>query len=111
MREIREFEMEHDEPATAWRIVRPLVVMVTTGQLWLTLEHDAEDYWLEAGQSFVLPAGARAWVSAGRDGARVNVTSANSVSIGSAGVGVGTTSRQSVAADARGWMTRLLRVA
>ncbi|PTB17151.1 hypothetical protein C9I57_29895 [Trinickia symbiotica] len=105
MREIREFEMEHDEPATAWRIVRPLVVTVTTGQLWLTLEHDAEDYWLEAGQSFVLPAGTRAWVSAGRDGARVNVTSANSADadrrIASA----------QAAASARGWMTRWLRVA
>ncbi|MEX3956872.1 DUF2917 domain-containing protein [Trinickia sp. EG282A] len=106
MREIREFEMEHDEPATAWRIVRPLVVTVTTGQLWLTLEHDAEDYWLEAGQSFLLPAGTRAWVSAGRDGARVNVTGANSVDTDRRAAFA-----QSAAASARGWMTRWLRVA
>ncbi len=106
MREIRTFEMEHDEPATAWRVPRPLVVTVTAGQLWLTVEHDAEDYWLEAGQSFVLPAGTRAWVSAGREGARVNVTSANSIDAGRL-----TALTQSAAASARGWMTRWLRVA
>lgn len=76
MREIRTIEMEHDEPAAAWRVASPLAVTVTAGQLWLTVEHDSEDYWLEAGQSFVLQAGARAWLGAGREGMQVALTHA-----------------------------------
>ncbi|RKP48999.1 DUF2917 domain-containing protein [Trinickia fusca] len=78
MREIRIFEMEQDEPATVWSIARPLVVTVTAGQLWLTLEGDAEDYWLDTGQSFRLPAGARAWVGAGRGDVRMTAASIGS---------------------------------
>lgn len=111
MREIRTFEMEHDEPAIAWRIARSLVVTVTAGQLWLTIEHDAEDYWLNAGQSFALPAGTRAWISAGREGARVDVSSANPARIDWAGASTRATLMQSLAAGARGWMMRWLQVA
>jgi len=60
MREIRTFELEHGEPATAWRVAQPLNLKVTTGEVWLTLEGDAEDYWLAADESFELPRGARA---------------------------------------------------
>jgi len=35
MREIRMFEMEEHEPATVWRASRPLVINVTSGQLWV----------------------------------------------------------------------------
>ncbi|MGN6667776.1 MAG: DUF2917 domain-containing protein [Trinickia sp.] len=76
MREIRTFEMGYDEPATAWRVDRAIVVEVAHGALWLTIEGDAEDYWLEPGQSFLLPAGARAWIGSGRGDVRLAVTSA-----------------------------------
>ena len=76
MREIRMFEMREHEPATAWRVASPLVITVTAGQLWLTIEHDSEDYWLEAGQSFELRPGARAWIGASRGTVRMTVTRA-----------------------------------
>ena len=75
MREIRTFELEHGEPAVVWEIPRPLVLTVTAGELWLTIEGDADDYWIAAGEPFSLPAQARAWISAGRDGARFAVAS------------------------------------
>jgi quercetin dioxygenase-like cupin family protein len=77
MREIRMFEMEEHEPATVWRVSRPLVINVTSGQLWLTVEHDSEDYWLEAGQSCTLAAGMRAWVGPSRGTVRMTVTDAD----------------------------------
>jgi quercetin dioxygenase-like cupin family protein len=70
MREIRHFELAHGEPATGWDVTRPLILNVTAGKLWLTIEGDSEDYWLAAGDSFELPRAARAWVSAERGGAR-----------------------------------------
>ncbi|CAG4890241.1 DUF2917 domain-containing protein [Paraburkholderia saeva] len=74
MREIRTFELEHDEPAAAWRVAEPLILKVMAGQVWLTIDGDPEDYWLAAGDTFELPRGARAWVSAGPDNARVALT-------------------------------------
>ncbi|MGN6650918.1 DUF2917 domain-containing protein [Trinickia sp.] len=76
MREIRTFEMGYDEPATAWRVDRPLVVEVEQGTLWLTVEGDAEDYWLDRGQSFLLPAGTRAWIGSGDGDVRLTVRGA-----------------------------------
>ncbi|MBP0591312.1 DUF2917 domain-containing protein [Paraburkholderia sp. LEh10] len=73
MREIRTFELEHGEPASAWRVAQPLTVNVLAGELWLTVEGDAEDYWLAAGESFELKRGAIAWLSAGQDGARLSL--------------------------------------
>jgi quercetin dioxygenase-like cupin family protein len=78
MREIRTFEMGYDEPATAWRADHALVVEVEQGTLWLTFEGDAEDYWVDSGQSFVLPAGMRAWIGAGRGDVRLTLSSASS---------------------------------
>jgi quercetin dioxygenase-like cupin family protein len=71
MREIRTFELEHGEPAAAWRAAQPLVLQVMAGELWLTVEGDSEDYWLSAGETFELSDGALAWVSAGQRGARL----------------------------------------
>ncbi len=79
MREIRTYEMGYDEPATAWRVDRALVVEVAHGALWLTIEGDAQDYWLDPGQSFLLPAGVKAWVGSGRDDVRMTVTDAGSL--------------------------------
>jgi quercetin dioxygenase-like cupin family protein len=77
MREIRTFELEHGEPASAWRVAQPLAVNVLAGELWLTVEGDAEDYWLAAGESFELKRGVVAWLSAGRDGVRLSLTVAS----------------------------------
>jgi quercetin dioxygenase-like cupin family protein len=74
MREIRTFELEHGEPASAWRIAQPLSVNVLSGELWLTVEGDAEDYWLAAGESFELKRGAVAWMSAGANGVRLSLS-------------------------------------
>ncbi|MGF6755426.1 DUF2917 domain-containing protein [Paraburkholderia sp. GAS42] len=74
MREIRTFELQHDEPAAAWRVARPLILKVMAGEIWITLDGDPEDYWLAAGETFELPRGARAWVSAGPGNARVALT-------------------------------------
>jgi quercetin dioxygenase-like cupin family protein len=101
MREIRTFELEHGEPAAAWHVVRPSMLTVTEGEVWLTLEGDSEDYWLAAGDAFALPEGARAWISAGERGARL------SLSFASGGPGVST----SALPAARGWMPRWLQVA
>ncbi len=43
MREIRTFELEHDEPAAAWRVSQPLVLSVMAGEVWLTVEGNADD--------------------------------------------------------------------
>jgi quercetin dioxygenase-like cupin family protein len=71
MREIRTFELDHGEPATAWRVARPLTLQVMAGQVWLTVEGDLRDYWLASGETFELNRGARVWVSAGQGGARL----------------------------------------
>jgi quercetin dioxygenase-like cupin family protein len=71
MREIRTFELEYGESAAAWRVAQPLVLKVMAGQIWLTVEGDAEDYWLSSGDTFELSRGAVARVSAGQGGARM----------------------------------------
>ncbi|WP_321847076.1 DUF2917 domain-containing protein [Paraburkholderia bannensis] len=70
MREIRIFELEHGEPAETWRLAQAMQLHVSEGELWLTIGGDANDYWLRAGESIDLMAGAQVCVSAGNDGAR-----------------------------------------
>lgn len=111
MREIRTFEMERDEPAAVWRIAQPIVVKVTAGQLWLTIEGDAEDYWLDAGQSFVLTAGARAWVGAGHSSVRVAVTNAGSRALRGERDLHGERRQPGSVPRYRGWMPRWLQAA
>jgi quercetin dioxygenase-like cupin family protein len=101
MREVRTFEMEYQEPPVLWQVAEPLVVTVMAGQLWLTMELDAEDVWLEKGQSFVVPAAARAWISAGQGGARVTVSSAGRAAM----------TRSASRHGMRAWMPRWLRPA
>ena len=71
MREIRTFELDHGEPATAWRVTQALTLQVMAGEVWLTVQGDLRDYWLSAGETFELSRGERAWVSAGPGGARL----------------------------------------
>jgi len=70
MREVRIFELEHGEPAAAWRVARPSIFKVISGEVWLTVEGEHDDHWLAMGESIELPRGAVAWISAGQAGAR-----------------------------------------
>lgn len=65
MREIRIFELEYGEPVETWRLAQPMQLHVSEGELWLTFDGDAGDYWLRAGESIALAAGVRVHVSAG----------------------------------------------
>lgn len=105
MREIRTFELEHGEPASAWRAAQPLAVNVLAGELWLTVEGDAEDYWLAPGESFELNRGAVAWLSAGREGARLSLTVASGGQVGD------TVRVRRQRATLRTWMPRWLLAA
>ncbi|WP_144148173.1 DUF2917 domain-containing protein [Paraburkholderia sp. BCC1884] len=75
MREVRIFELEHGEPASAWRVARPTIFKVVSGEIWLTVEGDSEDHWLATGESIELPRRAVAWISAGHAGARFAMAS------------------------------------
>ncbi|HEX7933408.1 MAG TPA: DUF2917 domain-containing protein [Paraburkholderia sp.] len=75
MREVRIFELEHDEPTSAWRVARPSTFKVISGEIWLTVEGDSADYWLATGESVELPRRAVAWISAGQAGARFALAS------------------------------------
>ncbi|WP_322015913.1 DUF2917 domain-containing protein [Paraburkholderia sp. J12] len=70
MREIRIFELEHQEPVQTWRLAQPLQLHVSEGELWLTMEGDSGDYWLRKGESFELAGGTAVHLSAGQAGAR-----------------------------------------
>lgn len=65
MREIRIFELEQGEPVETWRLAQPMQLHVSEGELWLTIDGDAGDYWLRAGDSIDLAGGVRVHVSAG----------------------------------------------
>jgi quercetin dioxygenase-like cupin family protein len=96
MREVRIFELEHGEPAAAWRVARPSIFKVISGEIWLTVEGDGEDHWLATGESIELPRRAVAWISAGHVGARFALASG---------------SEHSATRPAAGWLPRWLSVA
>lgn len=75
MREVRIFELEHGEPTAAWRVARPSIFKVISGEIWLTIEGHSEDHWLAAGESIELPRRAVAWISTGQTGARFALAS------------------------------------
>lgn len=52
----------------AIRAAQDMVLTVRAGRAWVTVERDAADYWLAAGDALPLQAGERAWVG-GWDGA------------------------------------------
>ncbi len=81
MREIRTYAFEPGEPATRWRARRPARLVVTAGEVWLTIEGSLDDHWLAAGQSFDLPTRSRVWIGVGRSGARVQLESVVAASV------------------------------
>lgn len=62
MFKIHHFRFSDDTPVTHMTIGRT-TLSVTRGVLWVTMEGDATDYWLEAGASLTVPAGQRLWLS------------------------------------------------
>ncbi|MDR5747944.1 DUF2917 domain-containing protein [Caballeronia sp. LZ029] len=67
MREIRTFELDRRDAPTRWVIDRPQTLRVTRGQVWLTIEGAADDYWLDAGVSVELKPYTTIWVSGTAD--------------------------------------------
>jgi hypothetical protein len=67
MREIRSFELDRRDAPTRWVIDRPQTLRVKRGQLWLTIEGEAGDHWLEAGAFVELKPYTTIWVSATAD--------------------------------------------
>jgi hypothetical protein len=72
MREIRRFELDADL-CIARRVTSACELAVETGRIWLTIEGDACDHWLSAGERFMLPRGKHIWLSAETGGARLRV--------------------------------------
>ncbi len=72
LNEIRHYELE---PGVCVAQFHPAGgrIAVVAGTLWLTLEGEAADYWLQAGDSLVLAPRQRAWLSAERGNARFQV--------------------------------------
>ncbi|KXV03571.1 hypothetical protein CR51_16830 [Caballeronia megalochromosomata] len=67
MREIRTFELDRRDAPTRWVIDRPQILRVTRGQIWVTIEGAADDYWLDAGASVELKPYTTIWVSGTED--------------------------------------------
>lgn len=105
MREIRIFELEHGEPAETWRLAEALQLHVSEGELWLTIGGDAGDYWLRAGESMELAAGARVCLSAGREGARFVLALGGASAHAATGL-----HRQRVGTGLVGWVAQALRL-
>lgn len=104
MREIRIFELENGEPAETWRLAQAMQLHVSEGELWLTIGGDANDYWLRAGESVELLAGARVCLSAGNDGARFVLALGGASAHAAAGL-----HRQRGASGFAGWVAQALR--
>jgi len=75
MREIRTFELDRRDPPTRWVIDRPQTLRVTRGQIWLTIEGEADDHWLDAGASVELKPYTTIWVSGTKDASWFSVAS------------------------------------
>jgi hypothetical protein len=67
MREIRHFELDRRDAPTRWVIDQPQTLRVTRGQIWLTIEGEADDHWLDAGMFVELKPYTTIWVSASDD--------------------------------------------
>ncbi|WP_277186460.1 DUF2917 domain-containing protein [Caballeronia sp. BR00000012568055] len=75
MREIRTFELDRQDAATRWVIDRPQTLHVLRGQIWLTIEGEADDHWLDAGASVELQPFTTIWVSGAQDAIRFSLAS------------------------------------
>jgi quercetin dioxygenase-like cupin family protein len=80
MDELRTFELGAPHAAQALVLVRDAALCAVSGPIWLTIEGEADDIWLQAGERIGLKAGQRVWLSAEQDGARFTVLTQSQVS-------------------------------
>jgi hypothetical protein len=73
MDELRTFELELPHRAQSLRLGRTATLCALDGPLWVTVEGDFADIWLQAGERVEIGAGQRIWLSAERNGARFTV--------------------------------------
>lgn len=76
MREIRTLELNKSDATTCWVINQAKTLRVCEGILWLTIEGDAEDRWLVAGDSIELAAGITVWLDSQTLDTRLTLASA-----------------------------------
>lgn len=75
MREIRTFELDRRDAPTRWSSHRPQTLRVLRGQIWMTVEGEADDHWLAAGDAIELTSFSTIWVSGACDGSRFSLAS------------------------------------
>jgi hypothetical protein len=73
MDELRTFELGAPHTAQALTLTRGATFCAVSGQIWLTVEGEAGDVWLQAGERISFGAGKRVWLSAEHDRARFTV--------------------------------------
>ncbi|HTJ95436.1 MAG TPA: DUF2917 domain-containing protein [Pararobbsia sp.] len=73
MDELRTFELDETHIAQALTLGRAATISAVSGPIWVTIEGEADDIWLCAGQRIKVPAGRRVWLSADHEGARFTV--------------------------------------
>jgi hypothetical protein len=73
MDELRTFELGAPHTAQALMLAQDATLCAVSGTIWLTVEGEADDVWLQAGERIDLGAGKRVWLSAERDRARFTV--------------------------------------
>ena len=73
MDELRTFELGPQHTAQALTLGRPTTFCAISGPIWITVEGEAGDIWLQAGERIDVAAGKRVWLSAEHDRARFTV--------------------------------------
>src|SRR5213595_501246 len=63
MRELRTFELDEPGQPVSWRACYGQTVCAMAGKLWVTVEGNPDDIWLEPGAEMALPEGYRVWLS------------------------------------------------
>ena len=62
--------------AVSGKLEQARAIQVVCGRVWLTVEGDRNDYWLEAGQTFTVPAGRLVVLEADRQASRIQTLAA-----------------------------------
>ena len=73
MDELRTFELGPQHTAQALTLGRIATLCAISGPIWITVEGEADDIWLQAGERIDVAAGKRVWLSAEHDHARFTV--------------------------------------
>jgi hypothetical protein len=63
MYQIESFELSTPR-AVAFRLEVGCVIRITSGRLWLTLQGQPQDVWLQAGDAWTVPVNSTLWLSA-----------------------------------------------